>query len=666
MATTTNAKSKKSAEIPADAHPLWKGPTKTFPEYAKHWASLTKVELAVMWTIVSGITIQVFGDHGIAKTAAVCGQASAIARMLGFEGVTVVMIPAATIGPDDLISAAPVKKDGETILVELITSQVRPGQPFVLVVDDPLMSPPIMANQYMQLKDKWRLGGFDLRAAGCIGVVFIDNPSLAETNTVIEDLAQADRVMHMSVSDVDTAQSVKMFMANKYPDMDLNAAFAARESLPKELRYILSWRTFEQMVEIMLAGFPGHWALPYVDGSYSWLAITDSSGKTVDRTKETISKIAAALGVPYIESISNPVPKALKAATEHGWSIRIVGPHGIGKTEMTRQVIVEELGLGLVDFSLPVTDFDTLISPVPTADGDLKMIMAERLIAPGDKVVFIDEASRAKDLLAYARGNELIHEHALGGIKIPDLKAVVAAENPPEFLGRKYDVSQGTIAHADRYEMTIVIDSSDVPFYEWLKNELPAKLAKFNPTLYASRVDEIASVAETVCDWHREDLDNDGRAWISPRNLERMIVAYLNGIPLEATKIWLGEGEVAPVPLSLLEARLSGRARTGLREIASAIDVWEAKLQADSEVGDVGLESTDVVHSALSNADTDTLWQYADQVVTLVKYLPPRFRVTYLDSRDADRQKFWIAAMGCASGRLTAKDLEKAKEARSK
>jgi len=662
-AVDSTASKKKAVEIPEDAHPSYQ-PSATFPTYPKNFSQVTKLQQACMWTIQTGITVRIFGRHGIAKTAGIEFLGPQVAQMLGYPDAIVVKVPAATISPDDLISAAPVRENDGYVLYELLMEKLMPGKKFILLVDDSLQAAPIVQNQFMQPAAEWRLGGFDLRELGCIGVIFLDNPDLSETNSIMDDLAQADRYITMEISDQDTAPDVKLYLANKYSDIDLTDAFAARDSLPSELRYIVSWRTFDQMIEVMLAGNPGHFALPYVNGGTAFLTLTDKDGNTVDRTKEFISKLATALDVPYIEKVADPVSKGIRDAIANGWSIRIIGPHGVGKTELTKAE-VKAANMDLVSWSAPVTDPDTLICPVPNKRGSLDMIPAQRLAAPGGKVIFIDEASRPKDLLSYARTNELIHEHSLGGIQITDLSAVIAAENPPEFLGRKYDVSEGNIAHADRYELTIVMNADDVPFYDWLMNTLPGKLAEESPRLYAHRLDSVKSVAEAVCEWHKNDIDNDGRAWITPRNLQRMIVGYLNDVPLENTKIWLGPGERAPVPLHTLEARLSGQVVTGLREIVTEVDTWVSKLESASEDDNVGMKDVDTVHTAFLNAETDSLWESAEHVAALVKHMPARFRVSYFNVEDGDRQKFWMKALATATGRMTRADLVKEREKRS-
>lgn len=93
------------------------------------------------------------------------------------------------------------------------------------------------------------------------------------------------------------------------------------------------------------------------------------------------------------------------------------------------------------------------------------------------------------------------------------------------------------------------IDPADIPANEWL-------IARYG------------TVAETVLEWWKNDLDEDGRAWISKRTMERLIKLHGRGLPLEMGTVYLGDGEYAPVPLTAQLDRLAGRRATGLREIA--------------------------------------------------------------------------------------------------
>ncbi|MFV2173576.1 hypothetical protein ACFHW2_25440 [Actinomadura sp. LOL_016] len=116
-----------------------------------------------------GITGQVFGEHGIGKTSTFFHHVRAR------EGVRLVYVPAANLTPGDLLVNAPVRRgggDGELVLRQLIMRQLKPGRPFVLLIDDSLQAGATLQSQLMQIACTWTLGEHDLRELGCIGVFF--------------------------------------------------------------------------------------------------------------------------------------------------------------------------------------------------------------------------------------------------------------------------------------------------------------------------------------------------------------------------------------------------------------------------------------------------------------------------------------------------------------
>jgi len=624
----------------------------------------------------TGNTVQIFGDHGIGKSA---GMKESAIR----QGLLCIKISAQNVAPDDLTSAAPIRievegkivstnaANFEMILQDLLMDRLRPGQPFVIIIDDSNQAHPLVQSQLMQLTNNWTIGSFDLKKLGCVAVIALDNASLAETNHIVEDLAMLDRKITFEVTDQDTAWPSKIALAAKYSDVDLKDVFAVRDSLPKALRFILSWRTLDHAIDLMINGHPGFLALPVVDGQRMWLDIV-SDGKTVARTKEVFSKIAQALGVPYTETVD--MVKLTRDTLRHGWSTRIIGPHGIGKTEMINSAVCSA-GYELVYWSLPVTDFDAKIAPVPSQGGHLKMLLSEELLTANPKVIVLDEANRPKDLLAMARSNQVVHDREIGDIAIPGLQAVFAMENPPEVLGRKYSVQSPNVATADRYHATVIIDAADMPWQTWMRENLARKIAVRKATTERRTAEMAASLAEgtdfvfddstltdeetkqvesmaaayqsvveTFLEWYNNDLDNDGRAWMSPRGIERMINAHVVGAPLESAKIWLAPGEFAPVPLANLQARLANRPVTGMRDLTQNLDEWIAKLSESGDTAEAGNEYTDMVNLIFTNADAVQLREHMDTVVALVKFIPTRCRLTYFVDPNTERQKFWMEA----------------------
>ena len=113
-----------------------------------------------------GQTGQVFGEHGVGKTSTFMSYIPE-----AYPGTGRASIPAANLTPDDLLVNAPVRDtaSGELVLRQLLMRQLRPGRPFVLVIDDSLQAGDMIQAQLMQVACNWTLGEHDLRAMGCIG-----------------------------------------------------------------------------------------------------------------------------------------------------------------------------------------------------------------------------------------------------------------------------------------------------------------------------------------------------------------------------------------------------------------------------------------------------------------------------------------------------------------
>lgn len=90
-----------------------------------------------------GITGQIFGEHGIGKTSTFFSHLQGRYEL--------VHVPAANLTPDDLLVNAPVRQDGELVLRRLIMRRLKPGRPFVLLIDDSLQAGDTIQAQLMQI-----------------------------------------------------------------------------------------------------------------------------------------------------------------------------------------------------------------------------------------------------------------------------------------------------------------------------------------------------------------------------------------------------------------------------------------------------------------------------------------------------------------------------------
>ncbi|MFE1177594.1 AAA family ATPase [Streptomyces sp. NPDC058773] len=623
MSTTTPTAAPRataaSAQTPP-AHPAGWRPSATYPEPPEGWTGVSRLESFIDAMIDMGQTGQIFGEHGIGKTATFFSHLPK-----AYPDAELVFVPAANLTPDDLLANAPVRdaKTGELVLRQLVMSQLRPGKPFVLLIDDSLQAGATIQSQLMQIACNWTLGEFDLRELGCIGVFLTDNESLAETAARRSDLAVLDRMVTIRITANDT--SWRQQLAAKYRDWNLREIYTLWATLAPSLRELLSPRTLDHILANAREGFPLRWGLPLVNGERLRLAEQKDNGKPgKDRTTEVLDRIAAAVGSANPASIPDPVRAVVRAALRNRWSVLLQGPPGCGKTELVRETVRE--GLGGRDplyFSMPVTNVEDLCAPIPTTDGSLDNLLAGPFLGPEPKAIVWDEYNRPKDKAAFAKLMEITQEWSLAGRRIENLRAQIAVQNPPYHLGRKLLVSRNNIAQATRFTASLTLEPRDIPANEWL-------IAKYG------------AVAETVLEWWKHDIDEDGRAWITKRTIERLIKLHQRGLPLEMGTVYLGDGAYAPVPLTALLDRLSNRPVTGLRELAQEVDAWETRLRSAARASSEGSNDSDLVHQVLANAELSQLKQHQSVVARLVALLPPKLRSTYLVGASSEAQRFWI------------------------
>jgi len=209
------------------------------------------------------------------------------------------------------------------------------------------------------------------------------------------------------------------------------------------------------------------------------------------------------------------IVRAVCHAVATGQSYRFIGPAGTGKTSFLQSLanLIEDLDVVLINAantSIENLKIPFLVTDPETGERFLKDVFYDALASDKPKIVFIDEMSRAPEGLANTL-MELLQEGSIGGWEIPNLRAVIAADNPQ---GSVYGKLVGLdFAQADRF-VTVELDYASTP---WKR----ALAEKFETT----DLTKIFRVFDT--------LDSEVRAVLNPRIIEFMITALQAGFPAE-------------------------------------------------------------------------------------------------------------------------------------
>lgn len=591
-------------------------PNATFQKRPAALRTPLPIETWVRYGMTNRTTVHFYGSHGIGKT-------SRIREIIEQDmGLKVVYINLANITPDDKLVSAPKRDDnGDLVLTQMITEDVDLDEPFVIYLDDARQASQRVQNQFMQLTCSWELGRH--RLDNLVGVIMSDNEGTSEGIRTSEDPAVADRKVTVNVNANDTGW--RYALARKYRDNDLTKVFKVWDSLTPELRHVLSPRCLDHVIYAALHQFPLVFGLPLMAGKRVTLTSTGADGTAVDKTDEILDRIAAALGAQNRDTIPDLMQRVLDATVRDNLTVLVEGPPGCGKTAMTRQHI-ENASLREVYYSMPFTDPESLVVPMPTRNDTLKMLLAEELKDTSPYLMVFDEYNRPQGPATFAKMMEMTQERSIAGMPLTGCHGQVALCNPPTFLGRKMSVSKNNIAQADRFTLSIQVTPDDIPANDWL-------IRKYGDT------------AETVLTWFKEDLTDEQREWITKRTLERFITLHEAGLPLENGKIYVGEGEFAPVPLVDLETRLSKRPKASLSEMVENLEEWLERLDRANVLSDEGADDTDRVHQALSTAEVTQLEAHQEAVVDMLYRLPARLRGTFVVGANAKAQAFWVGAL---------------------
>lgn len=212
---------------------------------------------------------------------------------------------------------------------------------------------------------------------------------------------------------------------------------------------------------------------------------------------------------------------------QNNLNVLIMGGHGIGKTTISKK-IAEQLSLKFKYYSASTLDPFADIVGVPVPDKEKKTcdFYRSRDLEDAEFILF-DELNRAHPRVLNAV-LEIIQFKSVNGVKLPNLKMVWAAINPP---GENYQVEELDPALVDRFHCYVKM------------------MPEVNLAYLATVVDpEIAGALKV---WWDSNLDDNQKKIFTPRRVEYVGTMISKDLPWRDA---IPQGH--PFPLDQLSAKL--------------------------------------------------------------------------------------------------------------
>jgi hypothetical protein len=193
-------------------------------------------------------------------------------------------------------------------------------------------------------------------------------------------------------------------------------------------------------------------------------------------------------------------------------NVLLIGERGIGKTAIIVEAMKQN-GIKFLYFSAATLDPWVDFVGVPNIgekddDGNqyLNFIRKQHLVEA--ECIIFDEYNRAHPKITNAV-MELMQFKSINGEKLPNLRMVWGAINPPESDFANYDVEDIDSAKYDRFHVHFEVPYDVYPPY------FEEKFGK--------------ELAEVATDWWRDNLSQENKYAVSPRRLDYALDFYLKG-----------------------------------------------------------------------------------------------------------------------------------------
>lgn len=570
------------------------------------------------------MVVMLEGHHGIGKTQFTMGH------FAERHGLRVVEKSMAQVDPAGFVMNVPQRTASDAERWELLTLLVdeleTSGDPYVFLLDEANRVPDRWsANLLMELTSEFSIAGIPLE--NCVGIVATSNPEGDGYQGLVSgDWAQVRRYQRwLSLDENDIP--AKDYLAKKYPDFELGKFFAKRAAMSPEIRRALNWRVVDFFLFACAEGIPQHWVLPWPGEER--ITLRDSSGE--DITADVLTKLAEAVGVPYIHDASDKFDRAVEIATRTGTNLRIVGPSGIGKTSRLKATLAES-DLQMVYKSMAICTPEDLAYTVPVGSR-LTTILSAELGTENEKVFVAEEFSRAERRTA-AAAMSLTGHGAVAGQPIPGLRCVIALDNPKGSGLLAMDSGRLDEAQASRFAMTIEVTEEDMHTREYLSG------------IYGDQP------VQAAFSWRAEDLDEETRPFASAAILEELLRQHRDDLPLVDCLQKLG-AERIPLEsaLYLLEQRFPGRLIGFSAVIAEKDRLIELISDKNADETERAYALTSV-HDAFERVDPAELLRHADAAAELYRVLPQDIRTALITglAGQAERFKAWTTVSRIVTG----------------